>query len=135
MKTTALIELGRDGTFGIFTPDLKCTIIGNGDTVEEAKEDFNIGVEEMIASYTENGEAIPKELQDLEFEYKYDLPSFFKYCPMINASGFARYIGMNPTLLLQYKLGRAYISEKQLQRIEDGIHRLGNMLLEVKFSV
>ena len=47
MKTTALIELGRDGTFGIFTPDLKCTIIGNGDTVEEAKEDFEIGAEEM----------------------------------------------------------------------------------------
>lgn len=32
MKTTALIEKGKDGTFGIFTPDIQATIIGEGRT-------------------------------------------------------------------------------------------------------
>lgn len=30
MKTTALIEMGKDGLFGIFTPDINSTIIGEG---------------------------------------------------------------------------------------------------------
>lgn len=44
MKTTALIEKGKDGTFGIFTPDLNSTIIGEGNTVAEAKADFKNSV-------------------------------------------------------------------------------------------
>ncbi len=134
MKTTALIEFGRDGSFGIFTPDLESTIIGNGNSVAEAKADFEEGAKELIFSYTEAGIPIPKELQNLSFDYQYDIPSFFNYYSMINASGFARFIGMNPTLLLQYKMGRAYISEKQIKRIEEGIHELGNMLLAAKFT-
>ena len=134
MKTTALIELGEDGSYGIFTPDLKNTIIGNGDSVTEAKADFEEGIKEMKASFLERGLPLPDELVDLEFVFKYDIPSFFNYYSMLNASGFARFIGMNPTLLLQYKLGRAYISEKQMKRIENGIHKLGNMLTDVKFT-
>ena len=40
MKTIALIEKGKDGKYGIYTPDLKSTIIGSGDTVAEAMTDF-----------------------------------------------------------------------------------------------
>lgn len=40
-KRTALIEKGKDGTFGIFTPDIESTIIGEGNTVAEAKADFD----------------------------------------------------------------------------------------------
>jgi predicted RNase H-like HicB family nuclease len=70
MKTTALIEKGKDGSFGIFTPDINHTIIGEGKTVAEAKVDFENSVQEMLASYTETGHPIPQELQDIEFEYK-----------------------------------------------------------------
>ncbi len=77
MKTIALVEKGKDGTFGIYTPDLQATIIGEGTTVAEAKEDFENSVREMLASYTENGEEIPEELKEIEFEYKYDVASVF----------------------------------------------------------
>ncbi|OAV70542.1 hypothetical protein Barb6_01702 [Bacteroidales bacterium Barb6] len=79
MKTTALIEKGKDGSYGIFTPDINHTVIGEGNTVEEAKADFANSVKEMIASYTETGREIHEELRDIEFEYKYDLASFFNY--------------------------------------------------------
>ena len=49
MKTIALIEKGKDGNFGIFTPDLQHTIIGEGRTVAEAKTDFENSVKEMVA--------------------------------------------------------------------------------------
>lgn len=77
MKTTALIERGKDGTFGIFTPDIESVIIGDGATVAEAKADFENSVAEVIASYTDNGEELPEELRDIEFEYKYDIASMF----------------------------------------------------------
>ena len=73
MITTALIERGKDGSFGIFTPDINHTIIGDGNTVEEAKVDFKNSVKEMILSYTENGKEIPDELKDIQFVYKYDI--------------------------------------------------------------
>ena len=72
MTTTALIERGKDGTFGIFTPDINHIIIGDGNTVEEAKADFENSVEEMILSYTEKGRKLPEELKDIKFVYKYD---------------------------------------------------------------
>jgi hypothetical protein len=40
MKTTALIEKGKDGSYGVFTPDLNSLIIGDGATVAEAIADF-----------------------------------------------------------------------------------------------
>ena len=55
MKTTAVIEKGKDGTFGIFTPDIDHVIIGEGATVAEAKADFENSVAEMLAFYKEGG--------------------------------------------------------------------------------
>ena len=71
MKTTALIEKGKDGTFGVFTPDLQHTIIGEGKTVADAKSDFENSVKEVLASYTEIERPQPAELQGVEFEYIY----------------------------------------------------------------
>ncbi|MDR0738449.1 MAG: type II toxin-antitoxin system HicB family antitoxin, partial [Prevotellaceae bacterium] len=132
MKTTALIEMGKDGTFGIFTPDINHTIIGDGETVAEAKADFENSVEEMMLSYTENGRAIPDELKNIEFEYKYDLASFFNYYDWINVSKFAQAIGMNSTLMRQYKRGATYISERQTKKIETALHKFGNQLADVR---
>ena len=84
MVTTALIERGKDGTFGIFTPDIDHTIIGDGNTVEEAKADFENSVQEMILSYTETDKEIPDELKDIQFVYKYDIASMFNYYDWIN---------------------------------------------------
>lgn len=55
MKTIALIEKGQDGTFGIYTPDIQTTIIGEGKTVSEAKADFENSVKEIIDSYSGGG--------------------------------------------------------------------------------
>ena len=125
--------MGKDGTFGIFTPDIDHTIIGDGESVAEAKAEFENSVKEMILSYTENGRNIPDELKDVEFEYKYDLASFFNYYDWINVSKFAQAIGLNDTLMRQYKRGSTYISERQSKKIETALHRFGNELTAVRF--
>lgn len=128
MKTIALIEKGNDGTFGIYTPDIQTTIIGEGATVADAKADFENSVREMLASYTENGEELPAELQDIEFEYKYDVASVFDYFDFINMTKFAKWAGINDSLLRQYKNGLAYISEAQADKICRALHKIGNEL-------
>jgi predicted RNase H-like HicB family nuclease len=129
MKTTALIERGKDGSFGIFTPDLKSTIIGEGATVAEAKADFENSVKEVTEFYTASGKALPEELKNIEFEYKYDVASIFDYYDWINVSRFAKTAGINASLLSQYKNGlAAYISEKQVRKIETALHKAGSEL-------
>ena len=129
MHTIALIEKGKDGSFGVYTPDIQTTIIGEGRTVSEAKADFENSVREVIDSYS--SEDLPEELQGIEFEYKYDIASLFDYFDWINVSKVASRIGMNVSLLRQYRQGHTYISEKQAEKIERGIHSLGKDLASV----
>ncbi len=131
METIALIEQGKDGSFTIYTPDLQSTITGSGKNVKKAKEDFTISVSEMILSYIETGRELPKELQDLTFEYKYDIASLFDYYNWINVTQFAKIAGINPSLMRQYKKGLSYISEKQANKIEVALHKLGNELSSI----
>ena len=128
MKTIALIEKGKDGSFGIFTPDIESTIIGEGITVAEAKADFENSVKEVIASYTDCGKELPNELVDIEVDYKYDVASIFDYYDWINVSKFASIAGINASLLRQYKQGLTYISEEQVKKIENALHNAGNKL-------
>jgi predicted RNase H-like HicB family nuclease len=132
MVTTALIERGKDGTFGIFTPDINSTIIGEGSTVEEAKADFENSVHEIIQFFKEDGIELPDELRDIQFVYKYDIASMFNYYDWINVSKFARKAGINPSLMRQYKMGQTYISENQINKIENSLHSLGNELAAIK---
>lgn len=132
--STALIEKGKDGMFGIYTPELKHTIIGEGKTVLEAKEDFQNSVVEMMASYTGENKEIPEELKGITFEYKYDIASFFDFYDFINVSKFAERAGINPSLLRQYKSGSTnYISETQMKKIETALHKVGYELSGVQF--
>ena len=114
MKTIALIEKGKDGGFCIYTPDIKATIIGEGATVAEAKADFENSVNEVL-----------EMLENIEFEYKYDVASVFNYFDFINVTKFAKWAGINAGLLRQYKSCNTYISEAQAHKIEDALRRVG----------
>ncbi len=126
-KVIAIIEKGEDGKYSIYTPKLKNTIIGEGDTVEEAKADFSIGYQEMVDTYHADGKPLPKELQNIEFIYQYDLAAFYEAHPYLNVSQVANYIGINDGLMRQYRRGQ-YISETQIMRIQTGIQSIGKEL-------
>lgn len=129
MKTTALIERAKDGRFCIFTPDIESVFVGDGATVAEAKADFKETVKAALAYYKESGKEMPEELRDIEFDYKYDIASMFNYFDFINVTKFARWAGINPGLMRQYKsCATTYISEMQMQKIEKALHDIGHEL-------
>ena len=131
MKSIAIIERGKDGTFGIFTPEIKSTIIGTGKTIAEAKADFENSLCEVKEMFKEMGRLLPEELRGIEFEYKWDIASLFNYFNWINVSKLAEALGITPSLMRYYKKKGAYISDIQAQRIEDGLHRLADELKAV----
>ena len=134
MKTKAIIETGKGGGFDIYLPDLEHHhFYGTGVTVEEAKQSLSDTYQEILDMFHEDREPVPEELRDLEFDYKYDIASFFDEFSWINISALAKVLGMNRSLLYQYKKGNTYISHRQMKRIEKGVHELGRKLLE--FSV
>ena len=69
-KKIALIEKNEEGGYVIHSSDTESTIIGEGETIAEAKADFEKALREAIDAYKEDGEDVPAELQNVEFEYK-----------------------------------------------------------------
>ncbi|MDE5850876.1 MAG: pilus assembly protein HicB [Muribaculaceae bacterium] len=128
------IEKQSDGTYIAYnTSGEKVTLIGTGDTVKEAKEDFYNTIEELRQSYIDTKDPVPVFLDD-PVEFHFDLSSLFEYYSMLNVSALGRYLGINPSLMRQYKSGDTYISDAQLEKIEEGIHRLGSELTALKLS-
>lgn len=61
-----------------------------------------------------------------------DLQQFFQFYKVLNANFLAQRIGMNPSLLSQYVRGKKQPSSKQVDKIIDGIQRIGMELSELR---
>ncbi len=125
------IEKQSDGSYIAYnTTGEKVTLIGTGDTVKDAKEDFFNSIEEVKATYGPN-EAIPGCLSE-PVDFSFDISSLFEYYNMFNVSALGRYLGINDSLMRQYRKGNTPISDKQLEKIETGIHRLASELAALR---
>ena len=85
-------------------------------------------IEAINFSLRELGEDISVTRKNLEFSFS--IPSLFQLYP-INLKHFAQRIGMNYTLLAQYVQGRKKPSEKQTEKIVEGLQEVGRELSDV----
>ena len=128
------IEKQEDGSYIAYNTNVDgYSLIGVGSTVAEAKKDFSDSMSEVAKVEEERLGAVPAVFQNTP-DYKFDLSSLFEYYSMINVSAFARFLGINDALMRQYRKGGAYISDAQLKKIEDGIHRLGNEFSRLRLA-
>ena len=132
-KVKAIISKSKTG-FVIMMDGFDCAI-AYGDTLEEAKKDFEAFPKEYIEASKALGKEVPPELNggDLEFEYVHDLSGFFQNFPFISASTLAKRLGINEGLMRRYKAGCATAGEAQKKKILEGIHAIGKELLSVQF--
>ena len=128
-KVIAIIEKGTDGTYGIYSPELENVIIGSGETVAEAKEDFENSYNEVVEFFIDEKNNVPEELKNIQFDYRYDLSAFYNAHPYLNVSKLAEHLHVNASLMRQYRRGQ-YISEEQVLRIQEGIRSVGRELAE-----
>lgn len=133
MKTiVATIEKATDGGYGIYADP--AGLVGYGLTEEEAKTDFNAVIEEQAAYYQKRNGEYPTWYEDgYTIEYRYDLSGFFLSFPFINASEFASYVGINPSLMRKYKSGLVKAGERQKEMIQAKYNEMIQNLERVKF--
>lgn len=126
------IEKQSDGTYIAYnTTGEKVQLIGTGNTVKEAKDDFFNSLEEAKETYADLGDEKPACLTE-DLDFRFDISSLFEYYSMFNVSALGRYLGINDSLMRQYRKGDTPISDKQLEKIEAGIHRLGTELAALR---
>ncbi|HNX79648.1 MAG TPA: type II toxin-antitoxin system HicB family antitoxin [Prolixibacteraceae bacterium] len=129
-KVKVIIEKSDDG-FWVTVEDLPgCYSFGK--STGEALDATGEAISDHISGLKESGEKVPEMFcQSYDFEVKYDLQSLFESFPFINKSALAQMIGINPGLLRQYAKGLAFAGEKQREKIEKALHRIGEELLQV----
>ena len=122
MKVRAIIETGENLDFDIYTDDasLGFMLLGQGDTIEDAKADLEKSKEAMKKVYAEAGECF--DFDSLEFEYVFDTVSFLKYSPFTLTS-LSKATGINRKQLSHYVTGYRKPSARTIQRIQSGVTR------------
>ena len=94
-------------------------------TGEDVKELLNNFLEAANFYFIESKEKVQVSLKDLDVNFS--IPSLFELYP-INVKHFANRIGMNYTLLSHYVQGIKKPSEKQTERIVEGLQAIGKEL-------
>ncbi|OXA65571.1 DNA-binding protein [Flavobacterium aquidurense] len=132
MKAKVIIERGTDGSYGAYigSDNIPFGIVGDGKTVEEAKEDFLNSYQEMKEYYKEEN----KNFIECEFEFSYDIASFLEYYGnIISLAGLERLTGVNQGQLSHYVTGRRKPSKTTVLKIEKKLHEFGKELNQVEF--
>jgi hypothetical protein len=133
MKVQVIIERGTDGTFDAnmeFIKSVPFGLLGKGRTVVDTIADFYNSYREIQAMYEDEG----KECPALEFEFKYDMPSFLQYYAYaFTLSGLERITGVNQGQLSHYINDVSKPREKTIRKIEERIQSFGQEISSVRF--
>ena len=127
MKIKAIVERNDNNFYAITCEDVieGCHFGGYGYSAREAKADFMEGIRESLETAKEMGKEVPVSAEDIEVDFRYDLPSFFNDFDWINISAFAKAAGINESKMRAYKSGLAAPSEKTLSKILATIRNMG----------
>ena len=129
MKKIVFIVEKTDTGFSAYAEDFNNIPAGTtGDTMAELQNNI-LDAYNSVAELKGLNEAT---IDDITRQL--DLPQFFDYYKIINASALGARIGMDKTLLSQYVNGHKRASEKQVQRIMKGIKQLGSELASLELS-
>lgn len=130
-KIKVIVEQAKDGSFWCHTEDGigRVGLNSCGETVAAAKQDLMDCLALAKVDAKENGEVFP----DVEFEYKYDLQSFFNYFSFLNVSEIAKRAGVNPSLMRQYSKGIKQAGEKTYERLAHCMNEIKKDLVAATF--
>ena len=130
MKTlTAIIERNEDAFFAYINEIEGC--VAGGENYEEVKTNL----EQIISEFREEDIEIGKQLEKgYNIKYEVDLESVFNLIPEVNITQLAKLIKMNPGLLRQYVSGSKKASEKQTNKVMEGIRRLTDKLKSLQIT-
>ena len=130
-KLVAMIARDKNG-YGAWIENCQ-GIYGEGDTVQEAKENLLDGLNLFI----KHNKELPEVLRgNYEIEYHFDVPSFLIYYSNIfTRSALEKITGINQKQLGHYVSGYRNPSKKTIEKIDNALHRLSGELSQVRLAV
>ncbi|MCE7061222.1 hypothetical protein [Dyadobacter sp. CY343] len=132
MKLSIIIEKGDNELWGRIENVPDYLPVTSGKTLDEVTDNLKELLEDFII---EDGKAHDQwrsiGIEDIEFDYVYDLSAFFEIFDDVKVGAIAKRAGINPSLVRHYVAGTKYPSAVQAKKIEDAIHELGEKLREV----
>lgn len=132
-KTIAMIERGKDGTWGVYigSDNAPYGLLGDGNTLREAMDNFHDSYQEMGEYYREQG----RKFTELVFVFKYDLASFLGYyIDIMSIEGLSRLTGIRPGQLRGYVTGRRKPGIKTIEKIQRRLHTFADELRGVRLN-
>jgi hypothetical protein len=120
-KIDFTVEVTNTG-YSAFAEDYSIYTVG----ADWAELEFNI-LEATNLWFEEKGKVVTMD----NIRVNLDLPQFFEFYSVINASALCKRIRMNQSLLAQYISGHKKPSPAQLERILNGIRQVGRELAEI----
>jgi predicted RNase H-like HicB family nuclease len=133
MKVNIIIEKGKNGYDAYMedTQNFDFGLLGQGNTVEAAINDFMACMEDMKDLYLDTGKTFPG---DMEFAYKYDVPSFLSYYSGIfTKPALEKITGINQKQFFHYASGKSNPSERTIEKIDKSFHDFSEELSRVHF--
>ena len=130
-KLIVTVEMASDGSFSCYIEDDSKDFgaVGMGKTSEEAIDSFRESYRLMSEEYRNEGKPLP----EYDFEYKYDLRSFFDYFNCFNTKKIAEMSGINYAQLNQYLTGRRNAGRMQYEKIAGCIRKITQELQVATF--
>lgn len=103
---------------------VKASVLGTGSSAKSAIADMLKGWKETASYLKEEG----KEVPEIEIEFKFDIGSLFSYYDFLNVSGISREIGVSPSVMRQYVIGKRKPSPERKQQIVTGLKKLASKM-------
>ena len=132
METRVIIERGTDGLYSCYMDNdsFDFALNGQGNSVEEAKNEFLLTYQELKEMYQEEEKVAPA----LKFQYEYDIPSFLSYySKVLSLAGLHRLTGINQGQLSQYVSGYRKPGLKTVRKIETSLHEFAEEISQLHF--
>lgn len=126
-KIVFIVEKTKTG-YSAYAKDDKYPFGTTGTTMKELKDNM---INAANTWFEHQGLAL---VNPGDIAVKIDLPQFFEYYKAIDVTGLSEQLGMNRSLLAQYKSGTKQPSEKQTEKILSGIKALGRELSSLEFA-
>lgn len=109
--------------------DYSC--IGEGKTINETVNDFNMAYADMKDHYEKSG----RPFEEIQYEFHVEPAAFLKeYGRIFSLAGLQRLTGVNQTQLGHYLHGRRRPSRKTVEKIQTSVHRFAEELAQVRLA-
>ena len=126
IQLKAHIECNKSGYYSVYAEDgLPFGVIGEGETAEQAKQDFLNVFEAMRQAHKER----TNEYVEAEFDFVLDASAFLQqYKGVLTLSGLSRITGVNKAQLSHYVTGVRRPSPRTQEKIKESVLLFANQM-------